>query len=67
VGRACDRHLKAVFEEAHPQEKQGVEFWRHQLEDEIFALEDLQAQIGALSSQVQESVSLTQPLDFGLG
>lgn len=62
VRRACDRHLMAIFDEAHPQEKNGLDFWRHQLEDELFALEDLQAQIIALTAQVQESVSHSHPL-----
>jgi hypothetical protein len=42
--------------EAHAYEKLGVEYWMQQLKEEIFALEDLQAQILAMRSQVQESV-----------
>jgi hypothetical protein len=52
--------------EAHACEKLGVEYWLQQLKEEIFELEDMQAQILALRSQVLESVRSSSTSAAGL-
>ncbi|KAF2657830.1 hypothetical protein K491DRAFT_654142 [Lophiostoma macrostomum CBS 122681] len=53
--RAWNKQLREVSENAHPEEKPGLQFWTTQMDDEIFALEELQTQVIALNSRVQES------------
>jgi hypothetical protein len=58
--------VNKLCREAHISEKLGIEYWSEQMKEEIFALEDLHAQILALRNQVQESVrhSPSLPLDY---
>jgi hypothetical protein len=51
ISQVDELHIKA-----HICEKLGVDYWLQQLKEEIFELEDMQAQILALRSQVLESV-----------
>jgi hypothetical protein len=53
--RASGAHINPLCEDAHSYEKSGVEYWKQQLEDEIYALEDFQAQVEVLNARVQES------------
>jgi hypothetical protein len=52
-------HFGKLHRGAHNSEKQGVDYWKTQLDGEIFQLDDLQSQIIALKKQVQEDVSYT--------
>jgi hypothetical protein len=62
--RAFATHLTKLCAQAHAYETVGVDYWVQQLEDEMFALEELQAQISLLCSQVREKVSSS---DTGYG
>jgi hypothetical protein len=55
--RSFKKQISQLCKYAHDSEKIGVEFWKMRLEGEIYALEELESQIVALNSQVQESVS----------
>ncbi|KAF2178421.1 hypothetical protein K469DRAFT_642743 [Zopfia rhizophila CBS 207.26] len=55
VKKFSSSQLLELRRDAHPQEKLGVNLWMRQMEDEIFVLEDLRAQVCALSTQAQES------------
>lgn len=67
VRRALDSQINGLCKGIHCREKLGVEYWKQNLEDEIYALEELQAQILALNAQVQESVGLPQHVEAKLG
>lgn len=54
--RTLDSHVTQLCHEAHAHERLGIDYWLQKMKDEAFALEDLQAQINTLGSQVQESV-----------
>jgi hypothetical protein len=54
--RVVDTQVDKLCREAHDHERLGVDYWAQQMAEELFALEDLQAQILAMSVQVQESV-----------
>ncbi|KAF4635576.1 hypothetical protein G7Y89_g2524 [Cudoniella acicularis] len=53
--RVKKSQVDKLCKEAHAHEKLGIDHWSHQIEEEMFGLEDLRAQILALSAQVQES------------
>ncbi|KAF2258987.1 hypothetical protein CC78DRAFT_537401 [Lojkania enalia] len=53
--RALDNQMNELCRNAHSYEKLGVDYWKQQLEDEIYNLEELQSQILALNLQAQES------------
>lgn len=57
-------HITRLHLEAHSSEKKGVDHWRARLDEEIFQLDDLQSQILALKTQVQEDVSDQSSLFF---
>jgi hypothetical protein len=54
--RTLDCHVIQLCHEAHAHERPGIDYWLQKMKEETFALEDLQAQINTLCSQVQESV-----------
>lgn len=56
VRTRLEGHVDKLCHEAHLYEGLGIEYWLQGMKEEIFALEDLQAQILALRVQVQESV-----------
>lgn len=58
VRRILPTHVQKFANMAHSSERIGIAFWTSQLEDELMKLDDLQDQISALSTQVQESVPL---------
>ncbi len=66
VSRAYDSegHLSRLCANAHDYERRGVEYWVRQVQDEIFALKELQSQLSLLCSQVHERVSLYSPSSF---
>ncbi|KAE9369271.1 hypothetical protein N431DRAFT_469196 [Stipitochalara longipes BDJ] len=55
VRARLESQLDKLCHEAHAYEELGIQYWLQQMKEEIFALEDLQAQILALRGQVQES------------
>jgi hypothetical protein len=57
MGRLRKTQLDKLCREAHTHEKPGINYWYHQIEEEMSNLEELREQILALSVQVQESVS----------
>jgi hypothetical protein len=56
-----DSDLLLLCNNAHSQEKEGIDHWFGKLKKEIFALEDLNGQIHTLGLQAQESVSNIKP------
>lgn len=56
VRTRLENQLDKLCREAHSYERLGIQHWLPQMKEEMFALEDLQAQIIALRGQVQESV-----------
>ena len=48
--------VEQLCSESHEQERIGINHWLQQLKKETFELEDLQAQVLAMKSQVQENV-----------
>lgn len=57
IQRRMDSKLDKLCRNAHPYEKIGIEYWRQQMKEELFTLEDVKIQTLALRGQVQESVS----------
>jgi hypothetical protein len=57
IRRTKKSHLDKLCQEAHAREKSGIDHWSHEIQEEIFNLEDLKEEILALSARVQESVS----------
>lgn len=57
IRRRMESEVEKLCSEAHECEKLGIDYWTQQMKEEIFVLEELQAQIIALRVQVQESVS----------
>lgn len=55
--RTLDSHITQLCNEAHSYEKVGINYWLQNMKEEIFALEELQAHIHTLRSQIQENVS----------
>ena len=53
--------VQKLCHESHEYEKLGVKYWMQQIDEEMFALEDMQSQIVALRVQVQESVRNNHP------
>jgi len=53
-----DGPIKELRGIAHPQEKPGVEHWVHSINEELFSLRELRAQIEGLNKRAQESVSI---------
>jgi hypothetical protein len=58
IRRMLITHITPICNNAHAYEKIGVEYWSNRMEEKIFALEQLQAVIATLRSQVQESVRI---------
>jgi hypothetical protein len=56
IRRVVNGPIRLFCDDAHVYEKLGIDFWSRKLDEDIFALTDLQAQIKTLRSQVQESV-----------
>lgn len=54
--RTLDGQINQLCREAHHHEKLGLEHWSQKLDEEVYALEDLQTQIRTLCLQVQEKV-----------
>jgi len=54
--KTLETQVQKLCRESHAYEKLGVEYWMQQIDEEMFALEDLQSQIVVLRVQVQESV-----------
>ena len=68
VQRTIDNHIDKLRREAHAIERLGIDYWSQKLDEEVLALEDLQAQIHILGSQVRESVrspNLMRKLEIG--
>lgn len=57
-------YLSKLCANAHDYEIRGVEYWVQQLQDEMFALEELHSQISLLCSQVHERVSFYTRSNF---
>ncbi|KAF2680728.1 hypothetical protein K458DRAFT_87165 [Lentithecium fluviatile CBS 122367] len=55
VRRLIPTHVRKVAGMANASESSGIAFWTDQLEEELSNLEDLQDQVSALKTQVQES------------
>ncbi|EHK22977.1 uncharacterized protein TRIVIDRAFT_222235 [Trichoderma virens Gv29-8] len=55
VQKTRDSYVTQLCREAHAHERLGIDHWSQKMEEEISALEDLQAQIHAVGSQAQES------------
>jgi len=51
-----ETQVQKLCRESHAYEKLGVEYWMQRIDEEMFALEDMQSQISALRVQVQENV-----------
>jgi hypothetical protein len=58
IRRVQESQTDKLCREAHAHERLGVDYWAQQMKEEIFALEDLRAQILALTMQVQERVRI---------
>lgn len=56
IRRLLNTQVDKLSREAHIYERHGVDYWAQKLREEVFALEDLQAQIMSMSAQVKESV-----------
>lgn len=61
IRRLITTHVRKVANMANDSESPGIAFWTDQLEEELSNLEDLQDQVSALKTQVQESVR--EPLE----
>ncbi|RYN73045.1 hypothetical protein AA0120_g12654 [Alternaria tenuissima] len=55
--QAFNKQISQLCLESNDSEKIGVDFWKMQLDEEMYALEELRSQIVALNAQVQESRS----------
>jgi hypothetical protein len=51
-----ETQVQKLCRESHEYENLGVEYWMQQIDEEMFALEDMQSQIFALRGQVLENV-----------
>lgn len=54
--KMLETQVQKLCRESHAYEKLGVEYWMQRIDEEMFALEDMQSQIFALRVQVQENV-----------
>lgn len=57
VRRLLDNQINKLSSEAHIHETLGIAYWARRLEEEVFELDELQAQVHALREKVRESVS----------
>jgi hypothetical protein len=55
-----DGQMKELRSIVHLQEKPGVEHWTREMDEELFSLRELRAQIEGLNKRAQESVSISQ-------
>lgn len=55
--KTLETNVKKLCTDAHVYEKLGIEYWMQRMDEELFALEDLESQIIALRGRVQENVS----------
>lgn len=54
--KMLETQAQKLCRESHEYEKLGVEYWMQQIDEEMFALEDMQSQVFALRGQVLENV-----------
>ena len=55
--KTLETNVKKLCTEAHVYERLGIVYWMQRMDEELFALEDLESQIIALRGRVQENVS----------
>ncbi|KAK2667267.1 hypothetical protein RAB80_016458 [Fusarium oxysporum f. sp. vasinfectum] len=53
--KTLETNVKKLCTDAHVYEKLGIEYWMQRMDEELFALEDLESQIIALRGRVQEN------------
>lgn len=54
--KTMETNVRKLCQEAHVYERLGVQYWTQKMDEEMFALEDLESQILALRGRVQENV-----------
>lgn len=66
--KTTDGQIKELRSIVHPREELGVRHWTHELEEEIFSVRELRAQVEGLRRRAEESVRITQDdtVDFAL-
>ncbi|EWZ27770.1 hypothetical protein FOZG_18512 [Fusarium oxysporum Fo47] len=53
--KTLETNVKKLCTDAHVYEKLGIEYWMQRMDEELFALEDLESQIIAFRGRVQEN------------